>query len=96
MFKSVRPYMGRYVTFTARAAVSITVAVILSAAPYLFSYQIISPLVAGKTLDFGFVMTRVALSAICLVGHAALYVHGLSLSHIAAFNTLKNLRTALQ
>ena len=96
MFKSVRPYMGRYVIFTARAAVSISAAVILSVVPYLFLYQIISPLVAGGTLDFRYVMIRVALSAICLVGHAALYVHGLSLSHIAAFNTLKNLRTALQ
>lgn len=96
MFSSVRPYMGEYFTFTVRAAVSISLAVILSVVPYLFLYQIIAPLVAGETLSFGYIALRVALTAVCLVGHAALYVHGLSLSHIAAFNTLKNLRIALQ
>ncbi len=96
MFSSVRPYMGRYVVYTARAAVSISVAVILSVVPYFFLFQIISPLVAGEQLGFDRVMMYVGLSALCLVGNALLYVHGLSLSHVAAFNTLRNLRTALQ
>lgn len=96
MFSSVKPYMGEYTTLTARAAVSITLAVILSVVPYFFLYQIIAPLVAGEQLAFETVMLLVGLSALCFIGNAFLYVHGLSLSHIAAFNTLKNLRIALQ
>jgi len=41
-------------------------------------------------------MLRVAMTAACLAGNAVLYVHGLDLSHISAYNTLRNLRTALQ
>ena len=96
MFSSIKPYMGEYGIYTARAAISISVAVILSVVPYFFLYQIIAPLVAGETLTLGYVMLRVGLAAICLVANAWLYVHGLSLSHLAAYNTLKNLRIALQ
>lgn len=96
MFSSVKPYMAGYGIYTLRAAISISIAVILNVIPYFFLYQIIAPLVAGETLTTSFVMTRVALTAACLIANALLYVHGLSLSHLAAFNTLKNLRTALQ
>ena len=96
MFSSVRPYMGRYITYTIRAAISITFAVVLSVIPYLFLYQIIAPLVAGESITIDFVMLRVVLVALCLVGNAWFYIHGLSLSHISAYNTLKNLRIALQ
>lgn len=96
MFSSVKPYMGTYGIYTVRAAISISVAVVLSVVPYFFLYQIIAPLVAGEALTTSFVLVRVALTAACLVANALLYVHGLSLSHLAAFNTLKNLRTALQ
>jgi ATP-binding cassette subfamily B protein len=88
--------MGTYLRYTRRAAVSITAAVILSVIPYLLLYQIIAPLTAGESLTAGFVMLRVGLTALCLVGNAALYVHGLDLSHLSAYNTLKNLRVALQ
>lgn len=36
------------------------------------------------------------IAAVCLGGNAVLYVHGLDLSHFSAYNTLKNLRIALQ
>lgn len=96
MFGSVKPYMGGYLVYTVRAAVSISIAVILGVVPYFFLYQIIAPLVAGGQLALGTVMLYVALTALCLAGNAVLYVHGLSLSHLSAYNTLKNLRTALQ
>ncbi|MBE7005396.1 MAG: ABC transporter ATP-binding protein, partial [Ruminococcaceae bacterium] len=96
MFRKVKPYMGTYLRYTRRAAVSITAAVILSVIPYLLLYQIIAPLTSGKSLTAGFVMLRVGLTVLCLVGNAALYVHGLDLSHLSAYNTLRNLRTALQ
>ena len=96
MFKKVKPYMGEYVRYTRRAAAVVTVSVVLSVLPYFLLYQLISPLVAGETLTLGFVLLRAFLSAVCLVGNAILYVHGLDLSHYSAYNTLKNLRTALQ
>lgn len=96
MFGSVGPCMGEYVVYTVRAAVAISIAVILSVVPYFFLYQIIAPLVAGEQLAFEQVMLYVGLTALCLAGNAFLYVHGLSLSHLSAYNTLKNLRTALQ
>ena len=96
MFQKVRPYMGEYMKFTGRAAVSITIAVILSVIPYFLLYQIIAPLTEGRTVTLGFVLWRVAFTALCLIGNAILYTHGLELSHISAYNTLKALRTALQ
>lgn len=88
--------MGGYIRYTKRAAVAVTLAVILSVIPYFLLYQIIAPLVEGKKLELGYVMLRVLIAALCLVGNAILYVHGLDLSHISAYNTLKNLRTALK
>ena len=96
MFQKVKPYMGEYIRYTWRAAVSVTAAVILSIIPYFFLYQIIAPLTAGESLSTGYVMLRAVLSAVCLVGNAVLYAHGLDLSHYSAYHTLKNLRTALQ
>ena len=96
MFQKVRPYMGDYIGYTRRAAVSVTAAVILSVIPYFLLYQIIAPLIEGEQLSAGYVILRVLLTTICLSGNAILYVHGLELSHISAYNTLKNLRIALQ
>ena len=93
MFKKVRPYMGEYMTYTKRAAVSVTAAVILSMIPYFLLYQIIAPLTEGRSITMGFVFWRVVLTVLCLAGNAVLYVHGLELSHISAYNTLKALRT---
>ena len=88
--------MGDYIGYTRRAAVSVTAAVILSVIPYFLLYQIIAPLIEGEQLSAGYVILRVLLTTICLSGNAILYVHGLELSHICAYNTLKNLRIALQ
>ncbi|MBQ9686960.1 MAG: ABC transporter ATP-binding protein [Oscillospiraceae bacterium] len=96
MFQKVRPYMGEYMKYTKRAAVSVTIAVILSVVPYFLLYQIIAPLTEGGSITLGFVLLRVAITALCLAGNAILYVYGLSLSHLSAYNTLKNLRIALQ
>ena len=96
MFQKVKPYMGEYTRYTKRAAVAVTAAVILSVVPYFFLYQIIAALTAGEKISTGFVMLRAVLSAVCLVGHAVLYGYGLDMSHYSAYNTLKNLRAALQ
>ncbi len=96
MFQKVKPYMGEYTRYTKRAVVAVVAAVILSIVPYFFLYQIIAALTAGESISIGFVMLRAVLTAVCLVGNAVLYGHGLDLSHYSAYNTLKNLRTALQ
>lgn len=96
MYKKIKPYMGGYLRYTRRSAVSITAAVILSVVPYFLLYQLIAPLLNGESLTPGYVAVRVAITAVCLVGNAVLYVHGLDLSHYSAYNTLRNLRTALQ
>ena len=44
----------------------------------------------------GYAAWRVAAIAACGILYAVLYVKGLSLSHRAAYNTLKNLRISLQ
>ena len=88
--------MGEYMKYTKRAAISVTIAVILSVIPYFLLYQIIAPLTEGRSISLTFVLVRVAITALCLSGNAILYVHGLSLSHLSAYNTLKNLRIALQ
>ena len=96
MYKKIKPYMGEYLRYTRRSAVVITIAVILSVVPYFLLFQLISPLLAGERLTLGYVSLRVGIIALCLVGNAVMYVHGLDLSHYSAYNTLKNLRTALQ
>lgn len=96
MFQKVKPYMGEYTRYTKRAVIAVVAAVILSIVPYFFLYQIIAALTAGESISTGFVMLRAVLTAVCLVGNAVLYGHGLDLSHYSAYNTLKNLRTALQ
>ena len=96
MYKKIKPYMGGYLRYTRRSAVSITAAVILSVVPYFLLYQLIAPLLNGESLTSGYVALRVVITAVCLVGNAVLYVHGLGLSHYSAYNTLRNLRTALQ
>ena len=96
MYKKIKPYMGGYLRYTRRSAVSITAAVILSVVPYFLLYQLIAPLLNGESLTSGYVALRVVITAVCLVGNAVLYVHGLDLSHYSAYNTLRSLRTALQ
>ncbi len=96
MYKKIKPYMGEYLRCTRRSTVAVTIAVILSVVPYFLLFQLISPLLSGDRLTAGYVALRVAVIALCLVGNAAMYIHGLDLSHLSAYNTLKNLRTALQ
>ena len=72
MFQKVRPYMGEYIRYTKRAAVAVTLAVILSVIPYFLLYQIIAPLVEGENPELSYVMLRVLITALCLVGNAAM------------------------
>lgn len=96
MFKKIRQYMGTYVRFTYAALVVMLLALIAYAIPYFLVYRIINPLLGGQTLTSSYFVFHIAAVAVCEVLYALLYVLGLKCSHIAAYNTLKNIRLALQ
>ena len=96
MFKKVKPYMGSYAKYTYTAALLILAATAAGMIPYYLIYRIIRPLTDGDTVSAGFLAGIVALTCLCLVIHAVLYALGLRFSHIAAYNTLKNLRCSMQ
>lgn len=96
MFKKVLEYAGEYRKTTFLAALVMLIGVAMSVIPYWFIYQIISPLLAHGKLSAAGAAWRVGAIAVCLVLYAVLYVKGLSLSHEAAYHTLKNLRISLQ
>lgn len=96
MIKSILKYAGKYKILTVVATLMVIVAVAAQILPYIFAYQIIAPLIAGESIETGFAVSRVIVVAVCLVLNFIFYLGGLSLSHIAAFNTLYNLRVSLQ
>lgn len=96
MFKKVLEYAGPYKRLTILSGFVILVAVLMSVLPFLFVYQVIAPLVMGKSIDITYISIRVLGVAVCLILHACLYVKGLSMSHEAAFNILFRLRISLQ
>ena len=85
MIKSILKYAGKYKILTALATVMVVIAVAAQILPYIFAYQIISPLIAGESIPWQYAVGRVAGVAVCLVLNFVFYLGGLSLSHIAAF-----------
>ena len=96
MFKKVLEYAGPYKRLTMLSAFVILIAVLMSVLPFLFVYQIITPLVMAEAVDVTYIGIRVLGVAACLILHACFYVKGLSMSHEAAFNILFRLRVSLQ
>ena len=96
MIKSILKYAGKYKILTVVATIMVVIAVAAQILPYIFAYQIISPLIAGESIPWQYAVGRVVGVAVCLVLNFVFYLGGLSLSHIAAFNTLYNLRVSLQ
>ena len=47
MIKSILKYAGKYKIFTIVATIMVAIAVAAQILPYIFAYQIISPLIAG-------------------------------------------------
>ena len=96
MFKKVLEYAGEYRKTTYTAAIVLLIGVVMSVLPFWFVYQIIRPILLQQTITGFTLAALVAAVAVCLLLHAILYVKGLSLSHRAAYHTLKNLRISLQ
>lgn len=82
--------------YTKKAVLCVCIAIVFSVLPYFFLYCIITPLLSGNELSLTSVAVLIALTALCMVGNALLYVQGLSYSHVSAYNTLKNIRISLQ
>lgn len=96
MFKKVLSYAGEYRRTTYASIAVMLVGVVMSVLPFFFIYQIIAPLLTGQTASLSSSAGWLLAIAACGVLYALLYVKGLSLSHHAAYNTLKNLRISLQ
>ena len=91
MFQKVLEYAGEYRKTTYLSMVVMLIGIVMNVLPFLFIYQLIRPLLLGGSLELGYAAWRVAAIAACGILYAVLYVKGLSLSHRAAYNTLKNL-----
>lgn len=96
MFKKILEYAGEHRKTTYAAIAAMLAGMVMQVLPFWFIYQIISPLLMRQPVTYGYIISRIAAIAICTVLYAVLYIWGLSLSHNAAFNTLKNLRISLQ
>lgn len=96
MFKKIFEYAGPYKKNMYVATVVVLVSVLMGVIPFILAYQVIAPLVMGKTIDAAFIILRVVLVLLYLVLQAIFYGWGLNISHKAAYDTLLRLRTALQ
>lgn len=92
----VLEYAGEYRKYTYRAIVVMFIGLIMSVMPFYLIFQIIRPLLVGEAIALEKALLLAAGIALCLVLHAVFYIRGLELSHVSAFNTLKNLRVSLQ
>ena len=96
MYAKVLAYAGEHRRYTAMAIACMLVGLTANTLQYIFAYQLIRPLLVNEAMSWGFIGARLACIAVCAVAHALLYVQGLSFSHEGAYNTLKNIRVALQ
>lgn len=96
MFKKVLEYAGSYKKTTYASMAVMLLGIIVSVLPFLFLYQLIAPLLMHRQLELTYALIRLGAIAFCGILYAVLYVKGLSLSHYAAYHTLKNLRASLQ
>lgn len=96
MFKKVLEYAGDYRKKTYAAVFFMVLGVLMNVILYFLIYQLLVPILTGSRMDAVGIVWRVVLIAVCAVGYAFSYVHGLSLSHESAYHTLKNIRISLQ
>ncbi|HIQ66400.1 MAG TPA: hypothetical protein IAB25_05010, partial [Candidatus Coproplasma stercoravium] len=54
MIKSILKYAGKYKILTIVATIMVVIAVAAQILPYIFAYQIISPLIAGESIPWQF------------------------------------------
>ncbi len=96
MFNKIFEYAGPHKKGIYAATIILLISVLMGVLPFVLAYQIIAPLVAGKSIDMAYIFLRIVGVLACLVLQAYLYGGGLDLSHKTAYNTLIRLRIALQ
>ncbi|MFT3983941.1 MAG: ABC transporter ATP-binding protein [Lachnospiraceae bacterium] len=96
MFKKILGYTGTHRKTTYKAIAAMLIGMVMQVLPFWFIYQIIRPLLLRESISAEYVIWRIIAIALCTVLYAVFYIWGLSLSHYAAYNTLKNLRISLQ
>ena len=96
MFKKIFEYAGPHKKDLYKATFIVLLSVLAGVLPFVFAYQVISPLVMGITIQSGYVLIRVVAVLLCLLLQAILYGWGLDVSHEAAYHTLFRLRSSLQ
>ena len=63
MLKSILKYAGKYKILTVVATVMVVIAVAAQILPYIFAYQIISPLIAGESIPWQYAVGRVHIAS---------------------------------
>jgi len=96
LFKKVLEYTGEYRKTTYAAAVCMIVGVAMNVLPFLFVYQLITPLLTHGTMSAAGIIWRIAAIVVCVTLYAVFYIYGLELSHRSAYHTLENIRISLQ
>lgn len=96
MFQKVFEYAGPYKGGIYKATGLLMMSVWMGVLPFVFVWQIITPLIGGESLTNGYLLTRAGAVLACLWAQAWLYSAGLNVSHRTAYHTLMRLREALQ
>ena len=96
MFKKALEYTGDYRKTTYASVGWMLLGVAMNVLPFVFVYQLITPLLGYGKMSVTGVVWRVAAIALCGILYAVFYVHGLELSHKSAYHTLENIRISLQ
>ena len=96
MFTKILNYAGKYKRQTYAAIVCMLLGLAANTMQYFFAYRLLSPLLNGETLGWDVIWTNTAAILVCAILYGVLYVQGLSFSHKGAYNTLRNIRFALQ
>ena len=96
MFEKIFAYVGDYRRYIWAAMGVMLIALIAYVAQYAFLFQIIRPLLEREPMGVVDALPWAFAILACGLIHALLYVKGLDLSHHAAYNTLCNLRYAMQ
>ena len=96
MFQKIFEYAGSHKWGIYAATAVILASVTMGVLPFVLAYQVITPLVMGKSILLSHIIACVVGVLVCLVLQAVLYGWGLSISHRAAYHTLLRLRVILQ
>lgn len=67
MFQKVFEYAGPHKKVLYAATAIVLVSVLRGVLPFVLAYQVIAPLVMGKSIGASFIISRVALVLVCLV-----------------------------